>query len=128
MLGIYSLLFFNSRYPNNSKIIVEVCNTPNNKWFSFAITYFHICFLVLEWFEIKPIQILDLGYINRILDINLYHCTCAVLFVRFNNFWKEVAPENVMAFRDIMANFKITVEKELANGTFTLSHSLLARG
>ena len=40
----------------------------------------------------------------------------ALLFVRFNRRWEEVAPPNVMAFQDIRSEFLAQVERDDADG------------
>lgn len=108
--------------------MIVACNAPDNKWFSFAITYIHMCFMVFEWFESNATKVIELGYSNRMMNLDLYNCLASVLFVRFHCLWGEIAPENVMAFREIMIKFRSVVEKELVQNTLTLTHHLLARG
>lgn len=125
LLGIQSLVYFCDRYPHVAKKIMLLSQSPDNKWFSFAVTFFNLGWMILEFFNYYGVNVLKVGILHGVVNIDLYYQMTSIAFVRFNALWTALEPTSVMEFPSIRDKFKILVVDELLNNKFSLSNSLL---
>ncbi len=86
IMALDALLFFARHHRRIAVRLVQECDQPNNKWFSFAITYINLVFDVLTILHDAPELFGELFlFYGPPYDITLYSIA-AVLFVRFHSF------------------------------------------
>jgi hypothetical protein len=117
MFGLRNLVSFAELYPREAKAVLRASGAADLKWFPFAITGINLSGDIASWLRAGELHDFMFAYPDKEQALRALFAT---IFFRFNAYWENANPVNVMAFSAIHARFKAECMQQLRQHTFVL--------
>ncbi|XP_011269939.1 ELMO domain-containing protein, variant [Capsaspora owczarzaki ATCC 30864] len=129
MLGLKQLLFFAQQHNTQARGALTVSCHPE-RGFSYAIVGINLSSMAVEFLDNPKLHELLYHLSNQpecskdsLVNFNDFYC---FLFCEFSRLWRQVNPENMLAFNQIRDSLKATVTRTLEHNLEAVSAAIVA--